>query len=46
MMGITKEGKWLPYEGPIEKISSGEWEQICIMIKQAVYQGTMFQPTM
>lgn len=28
MMGITKEGKWLPYEGPIEKISSGEWEQI------------------
>ena len=19
MMGITKEGKWLPYEGPIER---------------------------
>lgn len=30
MLGITKEGKWLPYNGPIQKISSGEWEQIAL----------------
>lgn len=26
MIGITKEGNWLLYEGPIEKIGTGEWE--------------------
>ncbi|GAE88698.1 D-alanine--D-alanine ligase [Acetivibrio straminisolvens] len=30
MMGITKDGKWLPYNGPIDKIPSGEWEQIAL----------------
>lgn len=30
MMGITKDGKWLPYNGDIDKIPSGEWEQIAI----------------
>lgn len=30
MLGITKEGKWLPYSGAVEKISSGEWEQIAL----------------
>ncbi|HHV28454.1 D-alanine--D-alanine ligase [Acetivibrio mesophilus] len=30
MMGITKDGKWLPYSGPIDKIPSGEWEQISL----------------
>lgn len=27
-IGITKEGSWMIYNGPIEKIESGEWEQI------------------
>lgn len=30
MVGITKEGRWLPYNGPVEKIASGEWEEIAI----------------
>lgn len=29
-VGITKEGRWLPYNGPVEKIASGEWEEIAI----------------
>lgn len=27
-LGITKEGNWMLYNGPIEKIESGEWEGI------------------
>jgi D-alanine-D-alanine ligase len=27
-LGITKEGHWMLYNGPIEKIESGEWEGI------------------
>lgn len=26
MLGITKNGHWLLYNGPIEKIANGEWE--------------------
>ncbi len=28
MIGITKDGKWLTYDGPTEKIGSGEWQAI------------------
>lgn len=28
MIGITKEGKWLPYTGPIEKLETGEWQEL------------------
>lgn len=28
MIGITKEGQWLTYNGPVEKIGSGEWQAI------------------
>jgi len=28
MIGITKDGNWLNYNGPIEKIGSGEWEAL------------------
>lgn len=28
MIGITREGKWLTYEGPVEKLATGEWEAI------------------
>jgi D-alanine-D-alanine ligase len=25
-IGITKDGKWLLYQGPVDKIATGEWE--------------------
>lgn len=28
IIGITKEGQWLTYEGPTEKIGNGEWQAI------------------
>lgn len=28
MIGITKDGKWLTYDGPTDKIGSGEWQTI------------------
>ncbi|PYG89516.1 D-alanine-D-alanine ligase [Ruminiclostridium sufflavum DSM 19573] len=28
MIGITKAGQWLTYEGPVEKIGSGEWQSV------------------
>ncbi len=27
-IGITKKGRWMLYDGPIEKIENGEWEEI------------------
>lgn len=27
MIGITKEGKWMIYEGPVENIQTGQWEK-------------------
>lgn len=26
MIGITKDGRWLGYDGPVEKLGSGEWQ--------------------
>ena len=28
MIGITKDGRWLGYEGPVDKLGSGEWQAI------------------
>ena len=28
LIGITKEGNWLLYDGPIEKIEDGSWQQM------------------
>ena len=28
MIGITKDGRWLGYDGPVEKLGSGEWQQL------------------
>jgi len=28
MIGITKDGRWLSYDGPVEKLGSGEWQAI------------------
>ncbi len=30
MIGITKDGQWLTYEGPTDKIGSGEWQQLAL----------------
>lgn len=30
MIGITREGKWLSYDGPVEKLGTGEWEAIAL----------------
>ncbi|NLY43067.1 MAG: D-alanine--D-alanine ligase [Clostridiaceae bacterium] len=27
-IGITKDGEWFMYRGPVEKIASGEWEKV------------------
>lgn len=43
MIGITKEGQWLNYEGPIEKIGSGEWEQLALQDKMQKAQQTLSQ---
>lgn len=28
MIGVTKSGKWMTYEGPVEKLGTGEWQAI------------------
>lgn len=28
MIGITRQGEWLLYDGPVEKLIDGEWEEI------------------
>lgn len=28
MVGITKDGRWLGYDGPVHKIGNGEWQPI------------------
>lgn len=28
MVGITKDGRWLNYEGPVDKLGTGEWQAI------------------
>ncbi|TYQ15310.1 UNVERIFIED_CONTAM: D-alanine-D-alanine ligase [Acetivibrio alkalicellulosi] len=30
MLGITKEGKWLPYNGDVEMIPTGQWEELSL----------------
>jgi D-alanine-D-alanine ligase len=28
MIGITKDGRWITYNGPVDKLGTGEWQQI------------------
>ncbi len=28
MIGITKDGRWMSYDGPVEKLGTGEWQAI------------------
>ncbi len=45
MMGITKEGQWLTYEGPTNKIGSGEWEKLALAAAQERKQNTQLTTT-
>ena len=27
LIGITREGKWLLYDGPVEKLEDGSWQE-------------------
>lgn len=33
-MGITREGSWMLYRGPFDKIESGEWEELAVKLLQ------------
>ncbi|MEW9124716.1 MAG: D-alanine--D-alanine ligase [Thermotaleaceae bacterium] len=41
-IGITKEGNWMLYRGPVEKIESGEWEGISNKLLQQEPQKNSF----
>ena len=28
MIGITRDGRWLNYDGPVDRIGTGEWQQL------------------
>ncbi len=45
MIGITKEGQWLTYEGPTNKIGSGEWEKLALAAAQERRQNTLLMTT-
>jgi D-alanine-D-alanine ligase len=46
MLGITKDGRWLSYDGPVDRIGSGEWQAIAEksamdrLASQAVMDGS------
>ena len=41
-LGITKDGSWMLYDGPIEKIESGEWEGISNKLLRDNPKGSVF----
>lgn len=48
LIGITKKGKWLLYDGPIEKIENGEWQKIaenCLRDNPGKYAITILGST-
>ena len=43
-VGITKEGKWMIYNGPVESIKNGEWEKFgtpAILSPDATHKGIL-----
>ncbi len=44
MIGITKEGQWLTYDGPANKIGSGEWLQLAqTALKEKKQNAQLFE---
>jgi D-alanine-D-alanine ligase len=45
MIGITREGFWRYYDGPVDKVITGEWEKNSVPLEQSRYnimrQGTV-----
>ena len=39
-IGITKDGQWLTYDGPADKIGTGEWQQLAAADIQAGRQNS------
>jgi len=37
MIGITRQGAWKHYDGPVEKIIAGEWEQHAVNLDDSKY---------
>lgn len=44
MIGITKDGQWLTYEGPTDKIGTGEWETIAKQQKALAAENECTSP--
>lgn len=46
MVGITKDGRWLRYRGPVDKILTGEWERTdettpCVLSPDRGHKGLL-----
>ncbi len=41
-IGITKDGSWMLYKGPVDKIESGEWEKISNKLLKENTQDNIF----
>lgn len=41
MIGITKDGRWLKYDGPEDKIGSGEWQALAEEAAKAAKDGNV-----
>ena len=47
MVGITKEGQWMLYTGPVEAISPGDWERLpeyltpCVLSPDRTHHGLL-----
>jgi D-alanine-D-alanine ligase len=39
MIGITKEGRWLSYDGPVHYLSTGEWQKFAETKALSEYKG-------
>lgn len=39
IIGITKSGKWLPYDGPLELIGTGKWQEAAENNTAKLYAG-------
>ena len=39
MVGLTKQGDWLPYDGPLEAIRDGSWEPEARRVHSGMYDG-------
>ncbi|MDP4180146.1 MAG: D-alanine--D-alanine ligase [Bacillota bacterium] len=41
MVGITKDGNWLNYNGPVDKLGSGEWEKLALTTRATAVENKL-----